>query len=814
MKENESMLKSSYEYDYSQLLPIFIYPDEQKSQSMYPDMDQVIDKCSEVIERHSIYIRKKEHIKWIDDSYFLIGKARFYKRQFELSEETFLYTYQAFKREPKRYRGLNWLIKTYIETKEWDKAEEFLDLAEDEQNKFPPELWGDLNAIYADYYLKRYKDLDNVILHLETAIRLIENKEEKRRFTYILAQIHQSRGSYSQATQYFTSVIKQKPDYTMRFNAKISRAMALDIGASNSEEIKKELRKMLKDKKNEEFRDQIYFAMADIAIKENDEPQAIEYLKNSVKYSVSNEKQKGLSYLKLADIHFEQPSYVKAQLFYDSTLLYLPEEHEEYYSAEEKNASLQDLVKNLKVIHKEDSLLELGDLDEKEREKRVKKIIKELKAEEERKELARLRALEKSQIEREQNAIIQNRNSGRKGEWYFYNATTMALGRTEFKREWGDRELRDNWRRKNKGTVSPSQLVTQDQNNPIKQGEEEEEEKYDPEFYLKNVPVELKDRMAATGRLVEALFNVGTIFKESFNDYKNAVQSFERITTNHDTSKYTLPAHYQLYRTYRTVDDQPSAEKEKQWILDNHPFSEYAYLIKNPDYNKETKESREKVEEFYESTYRLYTYELYEDVIKSCNKADEVFNINHMQAEFDFLKTKSIGYTRSREEFKAALEKMIQDHPDSPLKEKAQKILNKLNQLAGGGGAPSKQKTPYQYDPLAKQIYIMSMPSGSEKSEELKNKISNFNKEFFRNNKLDFTNTKLADKNLFMIRTFQNEKEALRYLRAIRNQTDISLPLKQQKGTDYLISTDNFKLLFKNKDEDIYLQFFQEKYPT
>jgi len=817
MKKKETNLLESYPFDYSQLLPIFIYPDEARAQKMYPDMDKIIDKCSQVIERHSMYIKKKEHIKWIDDSYYLIGKARFYKHQFELAEETFLYVYQAYKKNPERYRGLNWLIKTYIETREWDKAEEFLDLAEDEQKKYPEELWGELNAVYADFYLKRDKDYEKVIEKLETAINYTENKEERRRYTYILAQIYQERKSYSLATQYYSQVLKMKPEYTMRFNARISRAIALDVSAANTEDIKKELRKMLKDKKNEEFRDQIYYAMAEIAMKEDNEPQAIDYLKQSVKVSKSNQKQKGLSYLRLADIHFEQPEYLKAQLFYDSTLLYLPEDHEDYYDAEEKNNSLQELVKNLKIIKLQDSLIALGALPEKERNKAVDAIIKDLKEKEEQARLAKLRALELAQLEAQQNAIVQNRAAGKKGEWYFYNQTTLSLGRTEFRRVWGDRALKDNWRRSKSSLISD---IGDRLNNGTKEEPEEEktqesagdEEKYDPEFYLKDIPVGIEDQLAAHGKVIDALFNVGTIFKESFGDYKNAVASFTRITEDYDTSRYNLPSHYQLYRIYLEVEDQAAAEIEKNWILDNHPFSEYAYLIKNPEYSKESKASKEKIEEFYESTYQLYSYELYEEVIRSCNKADQVFTKNHLKPQFDFLKAKAIGYSRSKDEFREALIKVIGDHPESEVKAPAQEILNYLNSGGNMKAKKKEEKPSYFYDPMVKHIYIMSLPAESKKSQELKNNISNFNRESFGSSKLSFANSVMGKKKLFLIKTFKNEKEAKRYLKAIRNKLDISLTMKQEGGFDYIITNENFRLLFKSKDEKHYLDFFNKEY--
>ncbi|MEX2379356.1 MAG: hypothetical protein WD530_01325, partial [Vicingaceae bacterium] len=241
MKKRVEALRDQHKDDYSQRLPIFVYPDEKYSQNMYDNMDIVIEKCSEVIERHSMYIRRQERVKWIDDCYFLIGKSRFYKQEFNQAEETFLYVYQAYKKIPERYQGLNWLIKTHIEYQEWDKAEEFLDIGESDYNKMPEAYKGMFNAVYADYYLKRDKDVPKAIEKLEDAIKFTDDKFHLRRYTFVLAQLYQEQREYSLAMQNYKRILKLNPDYTMRFNAKINRAIAYDVSGGSSDEIKKEL---------------------------------------------------------------------------------------------------------------------------------------------------------------------------------------------------------------------------------------------------------------------------------------------------------------------------------------------------------------------------------------------------------------------------------------------------------------------------------------------------------------------------------------------------------------------------------------------
>lgn len=820
MKAQETTLKSGFKDDYSRLLPIFIYPDEAKSQGMYGEMDRIIEKCSEVIERHSITKKRTEYVKWIDDSYFLIGKARLYKHEFGLAEQTFLWVYQSYKKNPDRYKGLNWMIKTFIETEQWDRAETFIDLAEDNLRKYPDELLGHYYAILADYNIKRDEDYEKAIENLEQAVMLTKEKKDKLRYTYVLAQLYQKKNNFLKATESYTEVLKLNPDYTMRFNARISRAIAFDVSGSDSKAIKKELNKMLKDTKNEEFKDQIYFALAELALKEDDEPLAMDLLQKSISSSVSNNKQKALSYLRLADLYFERPEYIAAQERYDSTLQFLDKEHPEYFPTEDKNNNLQELVRNLKIIKLQDSLIILSNLSSGDREKKVKEIIDGLKEEDERKKQAELNKLQAAQNETNPGLINVASGGSRKGKWYFYNPTTSALGINDFKSNWGDIALADNWRRRNKVSEVISQRVDPEKQEAAKEDSLEQAERYNPNFYLEAIPKDYKEQLTAHGKISEALFNVGTIFKESFTDYDNAITSFERVINQYDTSQFNLPSHYQLYRIYKINEYEEKAEIEKQWVLDNHPFSEYAYLIKNPNYSKESKATKEKVEEFYVSTYKLYKYGLYTDVISSCEKADQSFETNHLKAKFDLLKAQSIGQSKSKSEFKSALEKLIKDHPKTPEQVRAQEMLAFLNKQMKestttkvSDKAASKAKTNYTRNPKEVAMVIISADKkGNSSFSILKNKVSDFNKNSFREIKLNITQSALGEINMFLIRGFKNEAETVRYFKALTNDAQISTIVTQTNSKQYIISNSNFRLLFQSKNESEYLNYFSTEY--
>ena len=126
-------LYASHKDDYSEILPLFIYPDEAQAKSLYPDMDKIIEKASKVIDKHSIYIKKKEHVRWIDDSYMLIGQARFYKQEFYVGIEVFEYVAKTYKKDLIKNEALIWLARSYMELNEMKKAESYFTLLEDQK---------------------------------------------------------------------------------------------------------------------------------------------------------------------------------------------------------------------------------------------------------------------------------------------------------------------------------------------------------------------------------------------------------------------------------------------------------------------------------------------------------------------------------------------------------------------------------------------------------------------------------------------------------------------------------------------------------
>ena len=369
--------------DYNRILDLFLYEDEAVNSAVSGDMKRAIDKATKVITYHSITAKPKvkegnqsakdkafynqnEYNKWVDDSYMLMGKAYMYQGEFFLASETFKHVLVTFPKEEIRYLAMIWLSRAYIMIGEEREAERIL-MALADETALPKDYLLDYYSTRSQFYLKGqdyYPAADQLELAMgQSGI----SKEDKIRYTYILAQLYEESGQNNLAYEKYKRVTRYSPPYEMAFNARVSMAEVYETGGANSDDLKKLLRKMLKDSKNVEYLDQIYFALGNIAMEEGQREEAIEYYQLSVSTSIRNQYQKGFSSLTLAEIYYETPDYILSATYYDSAVSFLDVDYPGYAGLASLSASLGDLVYNISTYELEDSVQVLAALPEEQR---------------------------------------------------------------------------------------------------------------------------------------------------------------------------------------------------------------------------------------------------------------------------------------------------------------------------------------------------------------------------------------------------------------------------------------------------------------
>tara|TARA_B100000809_G_scaffold256877_1_gene297501 strand:+ start:1696 stop:4167 length:2472 start_codon:yes stop_codon:yes gene_type:complete len=804
-KTQKRQIEDGHKDDFSEIIPLFIYPSEEQSKGMYPDMDKIVEKTSTVIDRHSMFFKKKEYNKWIDDSYMLMGKARFYKQEYFVGEEVFEYVAKAFKKEDAGTNALIWLARTHIELENLNKAESYLTLI-DEQG-FPEKYSSEFNALYADYYIKK-NNRDEAINRLTKALETTKNKKSKQRFNYVLAQLWLKKKEYNKASDLFSEVIKLKPSYDMMFNAKISRALSFNPEVGDQKGIKKMLSKMVKDGKNKEYLDQIHYALADIAFKQKDEPLGIHHLQQSAALSVSNNKQKALSYLRLGELFYDKPLYVESKAYYDSCLTVLPEDYARFETIYDRSQALTRLVDNIFIVQKEDSLQRVAN-DEVYRNKLINDLVEAAVEEEERKN----EELANNQFNPFDNGSSDNSGQSTTGGWYFYNNTTLGFGFTDFTKNWGERKLEDNWRRSNRETIASFDEELEDELDSNSNDSKKVNKKTTPEYYLQFFPLTKEKMDKSHNNIIEALYALGNIYREDFQDYKNSIASFEDLIIKYDTCRYKLPSWYNLYRISLLIDDDVMKRKYESLILNNYPESEYARIIQDPSYNKVTRENRKRVNNYYSIVYNMFTEKRFKKVLIRCSKAKSIFADNHLQDHFDMLAALSTGHTSPIDTFVVALKDVIAKHPDSEVAPEAQRILDLIKKGVKDTPDPIISEIPYTHIFSSKFHFIAIIPNKDNKTNKYKVDVANFNSVNFSEKPFKVSNMFLgSEQQLIIVKSMSDYTAATDYYKVFKLNQDILGTLNSKEYQYILISPENFILLYKNRDLKGYQQFFEENF--
>nr|NQU93665.1 tetratricopeptide repeat protein [Bacteroidota bacterium] len=834
-KEGVAELEKNVKDNYTLILPVYKYGTEQDAQSIFPNMDRAMEKASKVIQSHSMYFKRKEYVRWIDDSYMLIGKAYFYKKEFSSARRTFEFITNRFAKDDSRYEAELWLARTYNQTEEFEKAVSMLDNLNSSlrSEKAPASLEKNFTKVYANYFILQ-QDYEPAIKYLQRAIEINTKKKDKNRLRFILAQIYQELGDLQEAAKLYQLVIKKNPTYEMSFNAKINLAKTYDAKASNRSMIVKKLNKMLKDSKNEEYRDQIYFALAEIYLKDKDVKKAIEYLTLSVSTSVSNDYQKSLSALKLAEIHFDKQTYSLAQAYFDTTMQFLPLEYPNYDELKDKTETLTELITNLTIVQDQDSLQNLARMPEEERNKVIDAFIKKIAEEEARlqaEEVERQRTLSMlEQTNRQQNRAIQQ-----SGGWYFYNPSSVSFGYTEFQKKWGRRKLEDLWR------LSSKQIVADF-------GDEEEDlaasdslatdstlvVETDPkkrDFYLQDLPMTEEKLVESNALIEEAIYIMGFIYKDGLKDNEKSIETLELLIERFPATEHGLQVYYQLYKNWEEVPDDERALYYRNMIVRDFPDSDYARIIIDPNYNLVLQAQRNAAKNFYEDTYSAYLNNQFYMVVNNYNEAVEKYPESNLLSKFEMLKALSVGQIQNLDSLAVSLEYLIATYPDSEVKPLAEDILSRLRRDESGNLVISEQPTggdeiagkvvgeeeniitPYLINLNTVHFFLFIVDGSKTNINALKIRLSDFNSKYYRTLSLKINSIIFKNElQMITVGNFENAENVMDYLRAVTENPYI---LAQLEGTSYesmVISVDNYPILYREKDLEVYKSFFKSTY--
>ena len=831
LKEGDRQLKQNVKDDYTKMLRVYNYGTKANAMSLNSQMDRALQKTSICVQKHSMKFNGKERVRWIDDAYLVMGKAHFFKQDFIPAKRTFDFVSTEFYYNDIALVSNLWLVKTYIETQQYSKAIAMIEQLQAKSagvKKLPKEFYRNFELTVADYYIAT-KDYAKAINYLKSGMLHTNDRDMKTRCMFILGQIYTELGDSKRATEWFKKVIQKNPPYEMMFEAKMNMARMGSSG--NAKELYKMLNKMLSETKNEEYIDRIYYAMAELAMREGDVNKAIGYYGESVAAAKANNNQRANSALRVAAILFERNEYELAQAYYDTAVMSLDKStFAGYDSILNISNTLNELVLNLTVVRDQDSLLRVAAMDSVSRIKLIDKIIADVieqeKIEKERQEYEEQLAMMGGAVGK--TSVTDDGTKG--GSWYFYNPTALRSGFSDFSKKWGMRKLEDNWRISDKRNIHSGGL-----SDDFGGGSESEEElendtvsdnltTHDRGFYLADLPFTEEQKEEANRRIAEALYNVGFIYFNRLSDYPRSIEAYENLDTRYPGNENELPAWYALYKMNKDVGNMDKSDDYKNRILSKYPESSYAKFILDPNYYKTLNDNATQASELYTKTYEAYQQGQYYRVRMNAERALELYASDTALApRFALLDAIARGRLETVDTMAYALLKLVRSYPASGIRNYAMTLLENINEeyhlgidLAGmidskGTVIEEKPKSPYIYSPDSKHLVVIVFNPKKVRTEPLKVRIADFNKKDYRFKDFQVKNLLFGeDKMLISLSEFENEKEAKDYITSMFLTDYVFGGLDKNEYSVLPVSVDNYGPFYKEKKVDEYKAFLEE----
>jgi len=576
--------------------------------------------------------------------------------------------------------------------------------------------------------------------------------------------------------------------------------------------------------------------------KQSNKPQAIKYYNRSLRAKSQDQYLMASNYRNLADIYFDTAKYQMAGNYYDSTLVRLQVRTREYNYIKKKRENLDDVIKYEDIAQKNDSILNVVALSNSDKKSFYEDyIVKLKKADIERAEKEKALAKKKasqtdsggddaveaidkkggmaskgmsnpSENTRAVNGKLSDPmgkvggtpptpnpslpSSGKKEDasnFYFYNSTMVAYGKIEYKKKWGNRVYKNNWRLSStaKDIEEEKPDKATDNDSIVKKVEEKTSEpKYTTDFYLKQLPIDPKVIDSLGKERNFAYYQLGVIYKEKFKEYKLAASKLEQLLRNKPEERLVLPAMYNLYKIYEIID--PSkAVAMKETIISQFPTSRYAQILSNSAVGQEMQNLSPEVA--YEGLFQQYEDQKYFQVLAGLEQTITQFTGDEIVPKMELLKANTIGKLKGLNEFKTALNFVALNYPSSEEGKKAEAILAndvpKMEALQFDAAKPASWKILYK-------ISNVETPQTKEVHDKIKKFVSERTSERLISSLDIYTMTE----NFIVVHNIGLEQTAKDIVSIFTDYKDYKITLKA-----IVISNENYKIVQIKKNLETYL---------
>jgi hypothetical protein len=632
-------------------------------------------KALKAINKYSVIKHGEEKNKQIFDAYMILAQARIYRGKSLDALDALNYVFTHMK-DDKRiplariYQGL-----AYDQVKDYHKAHDiFSKLKSEKISKQYEKL---LSIYYSESLLDAGKK-EEAVRELDNAFELNSNRKLKSRIAFLRGQVLENLNQNEKARESFMAAYKYANDFEFEVKSQIEIAKTFNGNGDYSG-----ARKYLEDistkgtygsRKNE-----FYYALGLMANKAGKKDEAQEYFRKSLTEKVSDGQIRGLAYYEIGKGYLDKNDYIGAGAYYDSALAVMTYEPSKVLLADQ-SVYIKKISKNYYLVKKNDSILNLARMTPEQKTDFFSKYIANIKAKEEKEQLERRRAERTKGFDSgDYSAASIFANSSNSFEdfgvatrgFYFSNTGTVSKGTQTFKQTWGDRALVDNWRSSKKMAT-----IEDMKNDALGTTAAPDPRRFEPAFYIEQIPTDLtkldqlkKDRDTAS-------LGLGVMYQNYFTNTPLATKTLYNLIDVKPEEKVMLQALYEIFAMNYLKNPQ-AAERAKQILLKDYPYTSYAEFARNPK-NSTFVKSSEDVESQYKQAFALYESEKFGESKDIIDQTIQKYPKDALVPKLYLLNAFNSGKSSGKEVMILQLEQIALNYSKTPEGEKAKEMLNYL----------------------------------------------------------------------------------------------------------------------------------------
>ncbi len=634
-------------------------------------------KALKAISKYSLLKGGEEKNKRIFDAHILLAQSRIYQNKPLQALDGLNYVFANMrndKRLPlaKIYQGL-----ALSKMGDFYRSEEiFLSLKDDRRLK---KEYRKLLSVYHSEMLLQAGKKEEAVEELEEAFALNKNRELRSRIAFLRGQILANLDRNGEARESFVSAYKNSNDFEFEVKSQIEIAKTFNGAEDDYEGAKSYLEQISKKGTYASRKNEFYYALGLMANKAGKKEEAKAFFAQSLKEKMSDPQIRGLNYYEIGKGYFEESDYLSAGVFYDSALAVMTYQPTKIL-LQESAENIKSVSANYYLIRKNDSILALTKMPEQEKIAYFNHYIEKIKAKEAAEEIARKKEERSRGFDTgdySANSIFAGNTGGfedfgsTKGGFYFANQSTVAKGESTFRQVWGNRSLNDNWRTSARGT-SLEDL----KNEAMGIATAPNPRRLEPAYYIEQIPTDHRIINELKIARDTASLGLGRMYESYFSDTPLATKTLYELVDHQPDEETKLQALYSIF-AFNYEKNPSAAERAKQMILSDFPYTSYAEFVKNPRNNDFGKSSVE-VEKMYTDAFSLYSDEKYEESRTLVDEALEKYPKDALVPKFALLNAFNAGKTAGKEIMILQLEQIALNYPQTTEGRRAIEMLKYL----------------------------------------------------------------------------------------------------------------------------------------